>query len=87
MQNEYEALLQDFFKNKAITDYYETKALPQSEQILNQSGKSYSTGDISYVEYIQNLDKAIEIRTNYLQSLLEYNFAIIAINEITGKIN
>jgi len=44
-------------------------------------------GNIDYVEYVLNLDKALEIKSNYLQALNDYNQSIIAIDEILGKAN
>ncbi len=85
MNNEYQALLQNYQKYKSILDYYETNALKQSEMIISQAGKSYKAGSIEYVEYIQNIDKALEIQTNYLEALLNYNSAITSIDEICGK--
>ncbi|HNW69703.1 MAG TPA: CusA/CzcA family heavy metal efflux RND transporter [Bacteroidales bacterium] len=87
LNNEYQALLQDYHKYKASLDYYETSAIPQSDLIIVQAGKSYKSGNIDYVEYVQSLDKALEIKANYLETLLNYNIAIIAIDELCGKTN
>ncbi len=83
--NEYQALLQEYQKYKASVDYYESTALKQSNLIIEHAGKSYKEGNIDYVEYVQNLDKALEIRANYLEALLGYNQAVIAIDEASGK--
>ncbi len=85
LNNEFQSLMQDYLKYKSSLDYYESNALNQSDMIITQAGKSYQAGDIDYVEYVQNLDKALEIRSNYLETLLGYNMAIIALDEITGK--
>ena len=52
-----------------------------------QSGKSYLAGNIDYVEYVLNLDKALSIKSNYLQTLNDYNQSIIAIDKLLGKLN
>jgi cobalt-zinc-cadmium resistance protein CzcA len=44
-------------------------------------------GDIDYVEYVLNLDKALEIKSNYLQTLTDYNQTIITIDKLLGKTN
>ena len=85
-QNNYASLLQEYSKYKTSLDYYENTALAQSDLIISSANKSYKAGNIDYVEYVQSLDRAIEIRSNYLESLLDYNFAVIAIDEFTGKI-
>ncbi|NTW32910.1 MAG: CusA/CzcA family heavy metal efflux RND transporter, partial [Bacteroidetes bacterium] len=82
---EYQMLLQENLKYKTSLEYYEKSALPQSELIIEQSGKSYKAGNIDYVEYVLNLDKALEIKTNYLQTLNNYNQSVIDIDKIMGK--
>jgi len=84
---EFQTLLQEYQKYKTSLEYYEKTAIPQSELIIEQSGKSYKAGNIDYVEYVLNLDKALDIKSNYLQMLNLYNQSIITIDKIMGKIN
>ncbi|MFA6922930.1 MAG: CusA/CzcA family heavy metal efflux RND transporter [Bacteroidales bacterium] len=84
---EFQSLSQEYLKYKTSIEYYEKIAIPQSELIIEQSGKSYRAGNIDYLEYILNLDKALDIKSNYLQMLYQYNLSVIAIGKITGKIN
>ncbi|MFH0867613.1 MAG: CusA/CzcA family heavy metal efflux RND transporter [Bacteroidota bacterium] len=85
VQSEFQILLQEYLKYKTSLDYYENTALQQADLIIQQSGKSYVAGDIDYVEYVLNLEKALEIKSNYLLSLSEYNQSVIAIDKIIGK--
>jgi len=87
VKSEFQTLLQQYLQFRANLDYYENTAILQSELIIVQSGKSYMSGDIDYVEYVLNLDKALEIKSNYLQTLNDYNQSIIAIDKILGKTN
>lgn len=84
---DFQSLLQEFNMYKTNLEYYEKTALPQSELIIEQSGKSYKVGNINYVEYVLNLDKALEIKASYLLTLNNYNQSIFAIAKIIGKIN
>ena len=84
---EFQSLVQEYMKYKSSLDFYEKTALPQSEMIIQQAGKSYKAGNIDYVEYVLNLDKALEIKTNYLQTLNQYNQSVIAIDAIMGRVN
>jgi hypothetical protein len=61
LKSELQVLFQEYLKLKASIDYYENIALQQSEMIIYHSGKSYMAGNIDYVEYVLNLDKALEI--------------------------
>ena len=42
-------------------------------------------GEIGYVEYIQHLTQAILIKSEYLNSLNQFNQTVININYLTGK--
>ena len=83
---EFQTLLQEYLKYKSSLEFYEKTALPQSELIIQQAGKSYKSGNIDYVEYVLSLDKALEIKADYLQMLDQYNQSVIAIDNIMGKI-
>jgi len=61
-------------------DYYEHEGLPLSNQILSGAELSYNTGAIGYLEYLQNIDQAIEIKKSWLQTLSDYNQTIIEID-------
>jgi len=85
--NNYQKLIKGFEKDQTMLDYYENSAMPQARLIIQQAGKSYNSGNIDYVEYIQNLDKALEIQAKYLESLNDYNQSVIAIETFLGKLN
>jgi cobalt-zinc-cadmium resistance protein CzcA len=87
VKGELQTLLQEYLKLKSSLDYYESTAIPQSDMIIVQSGKSYMSGDIGYVEYVINLDKALDIKSNYFMTLIEYDQSIISIDKILGKTN
>jgi cobalt-zinc-cadmium resistance protein CzcA len=85
LAGEYQSLLSEYLKNKASVDYYENTALPQAFLIVSQAGLSYKSGDIGYMDYVLSLDRAMEIKSNYLQSLLSCNQSIVAIERLLGK--
>lgn len=82
---EYERVVQEYLKFKTTLSYYEEKALPQADLILENSTKSFENGAINYVEYIQSLTSGIEIKNKYLNLLNQYNQSIIAIEFLAGK--
>jgi heavy metal efflux system protein len=85
LRGEYERVVQDYSKFKVTLEYYENNALPQAELILSNSKKSFENGAIDYVEYIQSLNNGLDIKSNYLILLLQYNQSIIAIENLAGK--
>ncbi|HBG69923.1 MAG: acriflavine resistance protein B [Bacteroidetes bacterium GWF2_43_63] len=85
LKGEFNALIQEYLKLKTSLDYYESYANKQSELIIEQSKRSYMAGSIDYVEYVLNLDEALEIKSNYLLTLSLYNESIIAIEKLMGN--
>lgn len=82
----YQSLLLEYSKNNSSVHYYENQALPEADLIIEQSTQSYQAGDMDYLDYIQNLNRALSIRQNYLDVVNNYNQTIISIDFITGKI-
>ena len=66
-------------------EYYENEGLPLSEQLLKNADLLFYTGEIGYVEYIQNIDRAVEIKIAWMDTLLNYNETILELNYLTGK--
>ncbi len=87
LKGEFESLLQEYGKYRSSIGYYEQSALPQADLIISQSTKSYRLGDMDYLEYIQSLSRALEVKNNYLETLNRYNQSILALEFIIGKID
>lgn len=75
----------DFENSRTLLDYYESKVLPQADEILKAAEKSYRSGDIGYLEYIQSLTLVVGIKTQYLDSVNFYNQTIINRNYLEGR--
>nr|WP_245402719.1 CusA/CzcA family heavy metal efflux RND transporter [Pontibacter sp. E15-1] len=82
LEADLEASLQQALKLQASLDYYEGTALPQAELIIRQATKAYRAGEIDYQNYILSLNRALSIRTNYLEALYTYDRAVIALQFI-----
>lgn len=77
--------IREYRKCEKSLNYYQTDGLQFASNILFVAEKSYSGGDIGYTEYIYSLDKAFEIRMNYLQSLMSYNQAVIQLRFLINQ--
>lgn len=64
--------------------YYKSDALPEANLIIKTASASFSNGDISYMECLQSLSLANEIKSDYLDALLDYNNVIAAIESLFG---
>ena len=86
LQGTYRQALQELDKNLSSFTYYESSALKNAELILIQARKAYRGGEIGYIEYLQSLRNAITIKSNYLQSLNQYNQSVVKIEFLLGTI-
>lgn len=65
-------------------DYYESTALRQANEIARLAKVSYELGEIGYIEYIENMQTAADIRLEYLECIDKYNQSIIKLRTIKG---
>jgi cobalt-zinc-cadmium resistance protein CzcA len=56
-----------------------------AESIVNIAQRTYKSGDIGYIEYVQNLNEANKIKTDYLTMMNNYNQTIINIQFLLNK--
>jgi len=84
LEGELQNLLQEYYKLQGTLNYYQNEALPQAELIIDNSEKSFKSGNVSYAQYLQNLTLANSIQTEYLNTLYQYNQSIIVIEALLG---
>ena len=82
----YLSLIDELKKFSSTVDYYENQAVPESQLIIEQATRSYKAGALDYLEYVLSLNRAMDIKQNYLNALNNYNQTIISIDYLTGKI-
>lgn len=68
LKSQYRQAVQEFVKLKNSLDYYSATALPNADQLQQQTVKSFVLGDIGYAEYFLNLEKVMSVRQGYLQT-------------------
>lgn len=85
VQSQYTQYLQEYLQHKNTLEYYEKNALPNAELIIKQADKGFRSGEIGYVEYLQNIKTALTIKSDYLRSLNQYNQSIIQLEFLLGK--
>ena len=86
LSGDYYSLLEEYAKYKNSVEYYEKQAVPEADLIIDQATRSYKAGAMDYLEYVLSLNRALDIKQNYLEALNSYNQTIINIEFITGKI-
>lgn len=70
---------------QSVIDYYQESALLNASIIQDHANKSYNNGDISYVEYIQSMETALNIQINYLDAVLQYNLGHNALHYLVNQ--
>lgn len=81
----YNQQLQLYQKWSEQLNYYENTGLKQSDEIIKTATINYRSGNTSYIDYIQNLTQAFNIKLQYLNALNQYNQSIININYLSGN--
>jgi cobalt-zinc-cadmium resistance protein CzcA len=85
LMGEFNRVVQEYNKLKSGIDYYETKGIPQAKLILVNAQRSFESGAINYVEYVQSVDNVLVIGYNYLEILNDYNQSVIAVEYLIGR--
>lgn len=76
---------QQVFKYRNSLEYYEKNALPNADVIISNGNIAYREGEVSYLEYLQSLSKALSIKSAYLDNLNFYNQSIITVQYLLGE--
>ncbi|TYP94446.1 cobalt-zinc-cadmium resistance protein CzcA [Sphingobacterium allocomposti] len=65
--------------------YFKEQALPNADEIIQAAKLGYSTGEISYVEYLFALQTTSDIQLNYLKSIQQINESVTLIHSLISK--
>ena len=80
-----ENAFQQYSQNLSQYNYYKSTAMPNVDLIVSTANVSYKSGEIGYIEYLQALQTATDVRLSYLQSVDQLNQSIININFLINK--
>jgi cobalt-zinc-cadmium resistance protein CzcA len=84
-QGQWSEALQDIQKYQDMISYYQNSSLPNADLLITQSQRAYQGGEIGYLEYLQGLRTATEIRTSYINAINNYNQAVIRLEYLIGN--
>jgi cobalt-zinc-cadmium resistance protein CzcA len=85
MNMAYRNALTEIQRAQKVLDYYTRKGNAQGEKMARLSQISYENGEIGYVEYIQNLQTALDVQLRFADAVNDYNQAVINLNFIKGE--
>jgi len=65
--------------------FYQQTGLPQADVIVRLSTRAFKAGETGYSEYLLNLERALSIRTAYLDVLLDHNQTVIELDYLLNS--
>lgn len=80
LQNRQNSLLKQLESYALALQYFEEKGSPYAENLVQTAALSYRQGELGYLEYLQALEQALNLRSQYLENLRFYNQTVIEIN-------
>ena len=83
--SEYKQLLSRYLIVSDIIDYYKTEALPLAEEQINASNLAYRIGGIDYIQFIRNIEAAINIKQEFINQQAELFELSTKLNFLTAK--
>lgn len=69
----------------SLLEYYINQSLPLAEEQFAFAEKSFSEGEIGYIEYIQNIQQSIDIQFAYRDLINQHNQSVIELKYLTGN--
>lgn len=85
VEGQYAQAIQEYRKWQASLSYYQFTALPTARALNESALKSFRAGNIGYVEFLQGMNRAVQLETEYLQILNQFNQSVLQIEFLTGK--
>lgn len=86
LQRQWNTAMAAWQKAAASVSYYEQQGLQLAEEQIRAATLGYREGEVDYVAFTQNLNQAITVREDYLNSLEQYNQAVIELNRLSGEL-
>ncbi|WP_410880994.1 CusA/CzcA family heavy metal efflux RND transporter [Myroides sp. DW712] len=83
--NRYQQLLITLSSNQQIVASYEQQAPKGADVIMQTAELQFVNGEINYLEYVMLINQALELLSNYFDSLKAYNDTVIQINYLTSN--
>ncbi len=84
LENKVRRSFEDYENNLRQLKFFNELALKESDEIQRQSKISYDEGEIGYVEYLNALNLVYETKTQFLNTVYNYNRSIIEMEKLTA---
>ncbi len=84
LRGEVTAAVEEIRKQQSSLSYYENTGLPTAQLLADKARVAFRAGEINYLDVSQALTRAIQTRSNFLDTLNQYNQAVIALERVLG---
>ncbi len=84
-QAAYRQLMEQYTSYQATADYYEAKALPDADRIAGTANERLQQGSINYLEWVQLINLAISVKSDYLETIRGLNETIVSLHYYQNK--
>ncbi|MBE9583578.1 CusA/CzcA family heavy metal efflux RND transporter [Mucilaginibacter sp. JRF] len=71
-------------KYATSVDYFEAKGLNNANTIISTADKQFVGGEIDYLQWVILIDQAINIKSEYLDALNNYNQAVVQAQKVNN---
>ncbi|RAV27615.1 CusA/CzcA family heavy metal efflux RND transporter [Sinomicrobium soli] len=75
----------ELYKYEESLEYFENRGLANAGDILDAANRRLSSGDIDYLKWVLLVNQAIAIKNDYLDTVNNYNKAVIDILKLNNK--
>jgi len=82
---QFEQEMQQYLKFRQSVDYYMAGGLKQADEQIRIAQVSFTLGEIGYIEYIQNMSAAVQVKLAYIEAVSRLNQSAIQIQFIKGE--
>jgi cobalt-zinc-cadmium resistance protein CzcA len=85
LQNQLESALQHYNSSVLQYEMYKGTSSKYIESLISTATLGFKSGEIGYMEYINALETAADVKIKYLQSINQINQSIVQINLLISK--
>ncbi|MCO5247509.1 MAG: CusA/CzcA family heavy metal efflux RND transporter [Chitinophagales bacterium] len=72
LETQYKQILEKYNNITEVLNYYQEVGLPLADEIIQKNTIAFKEGEINYIEYLQNINRSIEIKESAIDATQEY---------------
>lgn len=84
LNNELENAMRIYQRNSRLVESYNTAMLPNAESMIATAGNKVNAGEIGYLEWVILVNQAMQIRSDYFNTVQQFNEAAFEIERISA---